>query len=122
MLKILVRKSSFLAAVCGVLLAGCAQPGGHTLGTVPTGKPATIAEARAAAAGTPIVLHGEMVEKCPSAGCWFILRDEKGTMKVDLSATKFVVVDVPVHSTMTVVGKAAGSGDGRFLDATGLQY
>jgi uncharacterized protein YdeI (BOF family) len=92
------------------------------LGTAPIGTPRTIADARSAAAGTPIVLRGEMVEKCPSAGCWFILRDQKGTMKVDLAAAKFVVVDVPLHSTMTVTGKTAGNGDGRFLDATGLQY
>lgn len=116
----------FLAAVCGVLcgvlLAGCSGSGGHVLGVAPTGEPKSIADAQSAAKGTPIVLKGEMVEKCPAAGCWFILRDQKGTMKIDLAAAKFVVVDVPLHSTMTVTGKVAGSGDGRFLDASGLQY
>jgi hypothetical protein len=69
-----------------------------------------------------MVLRGEMIEKCPTAGCWFILRDGKGTMKIDLAAAGIVAIDVPVHSTVTGGGKTAGSGDSRFLDATGFQY
>lgn len=92
------------------------------MGIAPAGKPQTTAEVRTASVGSPVVVRGEMVEKCPTSGCWFVLKDGKGTMKVDLAATKFVAVDVPLHSTVTVGGKAAGTGDGRFLDANGLRY
>ena len=63
-----------------------------------------------------------MIEKCPVAGCWFRLRDQTGTIKVDTKAASFVVVDVPLQQTMTVAGKVATEGNEVVLEATGLRY
>ncbi len=69
-----------------------------------------------------MAITGEMVEKCPVAGCWFDLRDESGTMRVDTRNAGFVVLDVPLHSRMTVSGRVKASGEDRQLDAAGVRY
>jgi len=46
-----------------------------------------------------VVLHGRMTQKCPVAGCWFMLHDETGTIKVDTKNAGFVVVDIPLQSS-----------------------
>jgi uncharacterized protein YdeI (BOF family) len=104
------------------LLAGCTPPGGTVLGASPEGDPRTTADARTLAEGTPLVVKGELVEKCPVAGCWFVIKDDKGTVKVDTKASGFVVVDVPLHRTLTVTGKTSGKGDLRVVDASGVRY
>jgi len=63
-----------------------------------------------------------MTQKCPVAGCWFMLRDDTGTIKVDTKNAGFVVVDVPLNASMTVAGRVATNGTERFIDATGLRY
>jgi uncharacterized protein YdeI (BOF family) len=62
------------------------------------------------------------VEKCPVAGCWFVLRDQTGTIRVDTKNGGFVVVDVPLKTTVVVAGQIATNGSERFLDATGVRY
>lgn len=63
-----------------------------------------------------------MTKKCPVAGCWFMLHDESGTIKVDTKNAGFVVVDVPLNSRITVAGRLATNGAERVIDATGLRY
>jgi uncharacterized protein YdeI (BOF family) len=45
-----------------------------------------------------------MIEKCPVAGCWFVLRDKTGTVRVDTKAAGFVVTEVPLNTELTVQG------------------
>ena len=56
------------------------------------------------------------------AGCWFDVRDPSGTLRVDTKAAGFVVLDLPLQTTVTVSGRVARSGAERILDATGLRY
>jgi len=63
-----------------------------------------------------------MFEKCPVAGCWLRVRDETGTIKVDTKSAGFVVVDVPLNSKVTVMGKVINEGGEVSLEAEGLQY
>ena len=105
------------------LLAGCSGGGPHTLGRPFDDRtPATVAEARMAAPESAIILRGAMTEKCPIAGCWFVLQDSAGTIRVDTQNAGFVVVEVPLQSTVTVAGLVATNASGRFVDATGLRY
>ena len=63
-----------------------------------------------------------MVEKCPTAGCWFRLRDNTGVIKVDTKSTGFVVVDVPLETKITVSGKVVADGNDVQIEATGIRY
>jgi uncharacterized protein YdeI (BOF family) len=63
-----------------------------------------------------------MTEKCPSAACWFRLKDDTGSVKVDLKSAGFTVSDVAVGTTVTVAGTLQRTADGGVLDATGLRY
>jgi len=56
------------------------------------------------------------------AGCWFVLRDETGTIKVDTKASGFVVLDVPVQQEVLLSGIVRGEGPNRSIDAVGLRY
>lgn len=105
-----------------VHLAGCSPTGGTVLGASPVGDLHTTADARTLPDGTPILVKGELIEKCPVSGCWFVIKDEKGTVKVDTKAASFVVVDVPLHRTLIVAGKTSGKGDLRVVDASGVRY
>ena len=68
-----------------------------------------------------VTLHGEMIEKCPVAGCWFKLRDSSGVVRVDTKAAGFVVSDVPLHTQMTVRGKIV-PGVQADVAASGIRY
>ncbi len=56
------------------------------------------------------------------AGCWFVLNDNSGTIKVDTKNAGFVVVDVPLNTALTVAGRVVTNDTGRFIDAAGLRY
>jgi uncharacterized protein YdeI (BOF family) len=122
-----VNKLFHLAAIT-VLLAGCTERKPKTLGQAFDGAPTAIVTVRAARNQEPsnakalVVVRGKMVEKCPVAGCWFMLRDETGTIKVDTRNAGFVVVDVPIKSSMVVAGRLMTNGTERIIDATGLRY
>ncbi len=107
----------------GVLLAACRPGGARTLGRNPTAVTRTISQLKQAPA-LPLEwgVTGEMIEKCPVAGCWFVLRDDTGTLKVDTKAAGFVVLDVPLHTRVRVAGRLVEDGSQRVLEATGLRY
>lgn len=110
------------SAACLALVSGCASQGRTVLGAAPKGLPVTVAAAQASAVKQPVTVHGKMVEKCPVAGCWFMLKDSTGVIKVDTKSAGFVVLDVPVGADMTVSGKAAANGAERMMEATGVRY
>ena len=107
---------------CGVLLMGCSQRGAKELGGEITGEKATVAQAAEFDAGSSIILSGTMTEKCPVSGCWFMLRDQTGTIKVDLKNSEFVVVEVPLKTEMIVAGRIGTNETGRFLEATAARF
>ncbi|MFN3649431.1 MAG: hypothetical protein ACK47B_07590 [Armatimonadota bacterium] len=103
-------------------VGGCAPQEARTLGNAPSGDPATVGTARKAASGTSLMLAGEMVEKCPVAGCWFEVRDQSGIIRVDTKNAGFVVLDVPLKTHVTVAGRIKVSDGEPQLEATGLRY
>jgi uncharacterized protein YdeI (BOF family) len=105
------------------VLAGCSRDGTRELGNhFDEGAVATTALARQTNVNADIIVHGKMTQKCPVAGCWFMLQDADGLIKVDTKNSGFVVVDVPLQSHVTVAGRVATNGNERFIDAKGLRY
>jgi len=103
-------------------LPGCFQRAPKQLGNTFTGKSVPVSVAKRADHGSPTVLQGRITEKCPEAGCWFVLQDQSGAIKVDTRDAGFVVVDVPLHVSLSVAGRVETNGVERVLKATGLRY
>jgi uncharacterized protein YdeI (BOF family) len=105
-----------------IILTGCSREQVRRLGGALTGEQMTVAKTADVDEDAPVVLHGTMTKKCPVAGCWFMLTDETGTIKVDLKNSEFVVVDVPLKSKMVVAGYVVTNQTERVLEATGLRF
>ena len=113
------------AVVGGFLIAGgagCAPEGSHVLGQDPGEPSANVASLRQNVGSQPVTLSGIMVEKCPEAGCWFVLKDASGSIRVDTKTAGFVVVEVPLNQRLTVVGQRITNGTDVLLAATGVRY
>jgi len=110
-------------AVALLGLAGCAADTPNVLGKPAMESPLVAVSSINSLKGAPapVSLKGTMVEKCPMAGCWFMLRDKTGVIKVDTKAAGFVVSEVPLNTEMTVTGTPVLTGEKR-IAATGLQY
>jgi uncharacterized protein YdeI (BOF family) len=104
------------------LATGCARQPGKVLGKSPAGDLSNIIAVRAGETRPKVTLSGVMVEKCPAAGCWFYLQDDTGIMRVDTKAARFVVVDVPLQTKVTVSGAVVTSSEDVSIQATGLRY
>lgn len=108
-------------ALSAVLLAGCNFQRESVLGVAPPRQEAvTIQAALQLPPGQKTQVSGEMIEKCPVSGCWFVLKDKTGTVRVDTKSSGFVVMDVPLHTKMTVSG-AMLKGETPSLAATGVR-
>ena len=104
-----------------LLLVGCAERKPVTLGPPFDGVAVPISEISQTNLTAQIIVSGTMIEKCPVAGCWFMLRDKTGIVRVDTKQAGFVVSEVPIHTQMTVSGTvAAGTEVG--LKASGVRY
>ncbi len=105
-----------------ITLVGCGKSETRVLGKAPgAGVNLTAASLNTAKASQITLLQGEIVEKCPVAGCWFELRDKSGVTHVDTKAAGFVVSNIPLHTKVTVAGKMV-PGTQPSLAATGLRY
>jgi uncharacterized protein YdeI (BOF family) len=105
-----------------LLLAACSRRDATTLGTGIEGVSVPVASIPNAPMDSPVQLRGTMTKKCPVAGCWFMLQDETGTIKVDTKNAGFAVVDVPLNSRVAVTGRVVTNGTERLIDATGVRY
>jgi uncharacterized protein YdeI (BOF family) len=108
--------------ICLLAAAGCHKPQGTVLGKSPDGELRTILSVRAGNTPPQVTVHGAMIERCPVAGCWFRLRDGTSIIKVDTKSARFVVVNVPLDTQMTVAGKVVAEGDEVMIEATGIRY
>lgn len=112
-----------LAALVVLVLVGCAQPTPTLLGTDPgTAQPIPVQGLLSEKHTTSLVVKGTLIEKCPTAGCWFRLKDDTGVVRVDLKETGFTVTDVPLGTTITVLGKVQRETGDTQLNALGLRY
>jgi uncharacterized protein YdeI (BOF family) len=105
---------------CAFTLVGCGR--GNILGQSPAGQVKSVAAASEMPPSTSVTVRGTMVEKCPIAGCWFILQDKTGTVKVDTKAGEFVVLTVPLQKKILVSGVVVSNGAEVMIQATGLRY
>lgn len=117
---IMTRLLTLLLAIAAFV--GCGKRPEKILGQRPEVSPVGIASACAAEAPAMLAVRGTMIKKCPVAGCWFILRDASGTIKVDTKTAGFVVLDVPLGTPMVVAGRIAVNGLEKTIEATGLSY
>lgn len=104
-------------------MTGCGKPQETTLGIQPASavSAVTVKELEKTSKAQKVTVRGEMIEKCPVAGCWFVLKDKTGTVRVDTKAAGFVVIDVPLHTEMTVSGSVT-KGEQSGIAATSLKY
>jgi len=56
------------------------------------------------------------------AGCWFILQDSTGRVRIDTKTAAFVVTEVPLRTRMAVAGKVEQEEDVTNLSATGARF
>jgi hypothetical protein len=81
-----------------------------------------VPEARAASRGQRVKVRGRIIEKCPTAGCWFVMQSGGVPLKVDTKTAGFVVLDVPVGAEVVVQGQRLEDGSEPVLAADGIQY
>ncbi|MEP6756237.1 MAG: hypothetical protein ABJA67_12105 [Chthonomonadales bacterium] len=100
---------------------GCGNPRTSTMGSPPAESASitTVSHLTKTDAGT--VVKGKMIEKCPVAGCWFMLKDSTGVIKVDTKNAGFVVTEIPVNTEITVIGKP-DLGDEKKIVASGIRF
>lgn len=118
-----LRSSAWMAASIVILAAvGCSPGGSQVLGELPVAAPVPVGSIRSSPGNESVTVSGVMIEKCPEAGCWFVLRDGTGTIRVDTKTAGFVVLDVPLNRPLTVVGQIFTNGTQIQLAATGVRY
>ena len=111
-----------LLALAALLFAGCSDNAPKKLGAPVEGGAILIASAQQSDVNADVVVHGVMIKKCPVAGCWFILQDSSGTIKVDTKNAGFAVVEVPLNTSLAVAGRMTTNGAERIIDASGVRY
>ena len=95
------------AVVCLLMLGGCSVTAGHLLG-----KPKADTDKTA--------ISGKVVEVCPTAGCWFRIKTDKGIVRIELKNAGFVATGIPIGTDVQAWGTTnTKTGD---LEANGLSY
>ena len=82
----------------------------------------TVARLASAPTNGAVTVRGTMIEKCPTAGCWFMLQDNTGRVRVDLKAAGFVVTDVPTGGTVCVTGRLRREDEEPVVVASGARF
>ena len=111
-----------LIASLTVLAASCSVRSPQNLGTMVDSQVVPIVSVPREQVGSTVAVRGKMTQKCPVAGCWFMLQDGTGTIKVDTKNAGFAVVSLSLNSTLTVAGRVMTNGTERFIDAVGARY
>jgi len=119
-----IKQNIFALSICLAALAaaGCGKQKGTVLGKAPSGEPQAVLAVREGITPPNLTLRGAVVEKCPTAGCWFLIADRTGALKVDTKSAGFVVTAIPLQREVTVSGKIVYEGSEPVLEATGLRY
>ena len=94
-----VAARAVLSVITFIALSGCGSRPETTRGAaLPAVAISNVVQLTQVERTKPVLLRGEMIDKCPVAGCWFMLRDKTGIVRVDTKAAGFVVSDVPLHT------------------------
>ena len=105
-----------LVGLGGVFGSGCSGQGERVLGEAPGLTSVTLMEARLSRNTDGVTVSGIMIEKCPEAGCWFVLKDSTGRIKVDTKMAGFVVVE----GSQTLLIRGPGPALQTFFNVRGL--
>lgn len=114
-----MRALKWAAVILMVSISGCATQQARVLGKAPSGQIVPVSQLKSTAG--QVTIRGTMYEKCPVAGCWFMIRDKSGVVRVDAKSSGFTVTDVPVNSEVTVQGSVKTVGE-KMVIASGMQY
>ena len=106
----LAARCSFALSALLWLLGGCAAHRAEVRGKAPSGSPTAVARLASVPTDGTVTVRGTMIEKCPTAGCWFVLQDNTGRVRVDLKAAGFVVTDLPTGGAVAVSGRLRRDG------------
>ncbi|HEY0075854.1 MAG TPA: hypothetical protein VGB77_17260 [Abditibacteriaceae bacterium] len=109
-----------LACALSVFWGGCSTKQGATPDN--RGDFVSLAAVQKMKPATPVAVRGTMIKKCPVAGCWFILSDDTGTIKVDLKATKQTVVSISLNTQATIRGTVALDGSHKMIRAVSAAF
>ncbi|HET6456899.1 MAG TPA: hypothetical protein VFI02_21070, partial [Armatimonadota bacterium] len=71
--------------------------------------------------GKEVTVKGAMTQKCPTAGCWFYVKDDTGDMRVDTAPSGFTISEIPLGKTITVYGKVVMTEGGSEMVALGVK-
>jgi uncharacterized protein YdeI (BOF family) len=118
----LPARYSLSAGATLLLLVGCANHQADVRGRAPSGALTTVARLASAPTDGAVTVHGTMIEKCPTAGCWFMLQDNTGRVRVDLKAAGFVVTDIPTGGAVSVSGRLRRDGEEPVVVASGARF
>jgi uncharacterized protein YdeI (BOF family) len=113
---------SLLSLSAALMLGGCAGHRSEVRGQPPGGPPIMVARLASVSTNGSVTVRGTMIEKCPTAGCWFILQDKTGRVRVDLKAAGFVVTDVPTGGTVAVTGRLRRDAEEPVVIASGARF
>jgi uncharacterized protein YdeI (BOF family) len=120
----LVRRParSVLSISAALLLGGCAGHRSEVRGHLQPGPSTTVARLASVSTNGSVTVRGTMIEKCPTAGCWFILQDNTGRVRVDLKAAGFAVTDMPTGGTVAVSGRLRRDAEEPVVIASGARF
>ena len=117
----MTKPRTILLLLCTTaLLTGCGAKTTATRGNFAPASLSKVRELSKTPQGKTVQVSGIMVEKCPVAGCWFMLKDDTGIVRVDTKAAGFVVTDLPLQTEVTVAGTVTPGASPSF-SASGLQ-
>jgi len=116
------------ALVFGVI--GCQSESTSTVPPVNTLGQAPDEDVRRLAAGSltddlvgkSLAVEGEIVQQCPSTGCWFRVKDETGELFVDLNPAGLRLKSKRVGQQARVAGRLAKAGKQFRLEAHFVEF
>lgn len=103
-----------------LIFTGCGAKNAATRGNFTPASLSKVRELGKTPKEKTVQVSGIMIEKCPVAGCWFMLKDDTGIVRVDTKAAGFVVSDLPLQTKVTVAGVMVPGASPSF-SASGLQ-
>jgi len=71
--------------------------------------------------GKEVTVKGAMTQKCPTAGCWFYVKDDTGEIRVDTAPSGFTISEIRLGKTITVYGKVVMTEGGSEMVALGVK-
>lgn len=110
-------KSLIVPLIAVVAVAGAAwylaRPQAETYGTAPvTGPIMKIADITDAHVGQTVTIEGIIDQECPHSGCWAVIKDDSGQIRIDTQKGGFALPLRREGSRVIVVGEVERAENG----------